>query len=483
MSSFKLYNTLTRKKDPFKPQTKTVRMYTCGPTVYDFAHIGNFRAYLFGDLLYRYLKYFKGYPVQWVMNITDVDDKTIRDSKGSGDPKENLKKFTQRYEKDFFEDMETLRIGTDEKGKFEFHANPRATEHIEEMQALTCRIIEKGYAYIKDGSVYFNVAKYAANFKYGQLLNIDMEGFKDGSRVDSDDYAKESIQDFVLWKARKEDEPYWDFKIDDQDLPGRPGWHIECSAMSDKHLDIPFDIHTGGVDLIFPHHENEIAQSTVGDGQNHAKFWVHNEHLMVDGQKMSKSLGNFYTLRDLIEKGYTARVFRYFILSAHYRTKFNFSLKGLDGAKTAVDRLQELIYKLLDVKNDGSLSPEIKKLAAQAEKDFAEALDDDLNMAEGLAAVFNLVKEVNRLLDLSKINQKDAAAILTFLQKINQILAVLEFEKPELEDATAIEKLIHARNTARDQKDFQKADQIRDELVKKGIVIEDTSEGTRWKKI
>ena len=498
MPQLKLYNTLSRKKQTFKPlKSKTVRIYSCGPTVYDFAHIGNFRAYLFGDLLYRYLRYFKNYKVEWVMNITDVDDKTIRDSKGPGDPKKNLQKFTQKYEKEFLKDMETLKIGilsslrkmsslrkqgSIPKKKFVFKSTPRATEHIPEMQNLIRRIVKNGYGYIQDGSIYFNVTKYANDHKYGQLLNIDMNGFKDGARIDNDEYEKESVQDFVLWKAEKKDEPSWDFKIDGSNLPGRPGWHIECNAMSEKHLKNPFDIHTGGVDLIFPHHENEIAQSIAGYRINHAKFWCHNAYLMVDNQKMSKSLGNFYTLRDLIQKGYHPRYFRYFILSTHYRTKFNFSSKGIDGAKNAVERIQELIYKLLEIKTTSALSKNTKKLITQTEKSFEKALDDDLNMSEGLATVFNLVKETNRLLDLNKITQKDAAATLKFFQKINQILAVLKFEKPKMENAAEIEKLITARNQARENKDFKKADQIRDQLAKKGIILEDTSKGTLWKK-
>ncbi len=475
---FKLYNTLTQKKQIFRSMRKNVvLMYSCGPTVYDFAHIGNFRAYLFADLLYRYLRYFKEYKVRWVMNITDIDDKTIKASKGEGDSKENLKIFTRKYEYIFFEDLKRLHIGVElNKRDFVFHFNPRATETISEMQDLTKKILKNGFGYIKDGSVYFDVMKYAKRFRYGKLIHIDLEGFRDGVRIDTDEYTKENVKDFVLWKAKKDDEPVWNFFIDSQNYPGRPGWHIECSAMSHKHLGDIFDIHTGGVDLKFPHHENEIAQSTAGYGKNPSRFWCHNEHLLVDGNKMSKSLGNFYTLRGLLEKGYAAKYFRYFILTNHYRTKLNFTFEALESAKAGFSRLQEVVFRLQGVREKRGFT--LEKETAKALKDFEHALDDDFNTSLAISVVFEFVNMLNVLIDEKKMSRIGVKKALAFFRKIDSLLCVFDFKKDVL--PTKIFKLIQERDEARKRKDFKTSDRIRDELLKLGIELKDTKEGTQW---
>lgn len=446
-------------------------MYSCGPTVYNFAHIGNLRAYLFGDLLYRYLAYFKNFEVKWVMNITDIDDKTIEASRGPGNPNENIIKFTRKYEEEFFKDLKKLNIA------LVFHKNPRALEHIKEMQDLILKILKKGIAYIQDGSVYFSIEKYKK--KYGLLVHIDFEGFLEGARIDRDEYAKESVKDFVLWKKKKEGEPSFVFLIDGVNYEGRPGWHIECSVMSAKYLGQVFDIHTGGVDLKFPHHENEIAQSNAGYGKNPAQFWCHNEHLMVNGQKMAKSLGNFYTLHDLESKKIDPRHFRFFIFSNHYRKKCNFTFEALEGAKNGLSRIEELISKLSSITQKKGKS--LKKILKTTEKKFTDALDNDLNTPKALAALFDLIKKVNTSIDKEQLCQKDAKEALQFLKKINQLFAVFQFTKKSID--TNIEKLITLRNKARKEKNYNEADRIRNELKKAGIVLEDTPDGTVWKKV
>lgn len=496
----KLFNTLGREKTAFHSRNKNkVTMYSCGPTVYDLAHIGNFRAYLFADFLYRYLRFFKGYKVEWVMNITDIDDKTIRASKKSGDPNANLIEFTRKYETTFFEDLHKLSIGVNEKNSSLniFKKNPRATEHIKEMQDLIRDILKKKLAYIKEGSIYFDLVKYRKKQCYGQLIHIDFEGFKDGVRIDSDEYSKENLKDFVLWKANKDEEPLFDFMIDGKNFPGRPGWHIECSAMSHKHLGSHFDIHTGGVDLKFPHHENEIAQSTAGYGENPASFWCHNEHLLVDGKKMSKSLGNFYTLRDLEKKGYNPKYFRYFVISNHYRTKLNFTFEALDSAKNALERIEETIHKLLNVKMDAKktnkklTNRKLKNETPDDEKNMDDIIkttgekiekeiDDDLNTVKALAQLFEFIKKINTLLLKKKINESDAKKAILFFKKINLLFASWHFEKIELDEE--LKNLILERDKARTEKQFEKADHLRKLLQEKSIELEDTPEGTIWRK-
>lgn len=457
----KLYNTLTRKVEVFNPIKKgSVGFYTCGPTVYDFAHIGNFRAYISQDILRRYLE-FKGYKVKQVTNLTDVDDKTIKNSRKEGI---SLEKYTAIYKKAFFEDIETLNIK-----KAEIY--PEATKHIPEMLALIDKLFKKKIAYIGDDScVYYNIK----NFKdYGKLSHLKMDELKAGARVKQDEYEKENAQDFALWKAWDENDGdvAWDSKYG----RGRPGWHIECSAMSMKYLGETFDIHAGGVDLIFPHHENEIAQSEGATGKKFVNYWVHNEHLLVNGKKMSKSLGNFYTLRDLLGQGRTPKAIRYLLLATHYRQQLNFTLEGLESAENSVKRLLDFMALLKNVKKEKE-SKEVEKLINEAKKGFEDAMDDDMNISKALANIFDFVKEINKV----ELGKKDAEKIIQAMNEFDKVLGLLEEKEIELTEEQKL--MIDEREKARKAKDFKTADKIRDELLAQGIVLEDTPEGIRWKK-
>ncbi len=461
----KFYNTLTRKKEEFIPvESGKAKIYSCGPTVYDYAHIGNFRSYIFSDLLRRVLKY-NGYKVIHVMNITDVDDKTIARANERG---MSLKEYTEIYTKAFFEDLETLRIE-----RVEYY--PRATEHIKEMHELIKKLEEKGYTYISEGSVYYKISKFK---EYGKLSHLDLSGIKEGARVDADEYTKENVRDFVLWKARKEGEPYWDSPWG----PGRPGWHIECSAMSMKYLGETFDIHTGGIDLIFPHHENEIAQSEGATGKPFVKYWLHCAHLIVEGEKMSKSKGNFFTLRDLLNKGFSPLAIRYLLLSTHYRSQLNFTFEGLKSAGGAVERLQnfyDTIRWLQPV--DRNTNNNIISLIEDSLKDFEKYLADDLNISPALASVFELIHEINKFLLKEKLNKEEKERLIDFIKKVNRVIDVVDIKEEELPEE--ILRKIKEREEARKRKDFALADKIRDELKEMGIILEDTREGTRWRKI
>jgi cysteinyl-tRNA synthetase len=462
--ALRLFNTLTRKKEEFYTvHPGEVRMYTCGPTIYDFAHIGNFRAYIFGDILRRYLEY-KGYQVTYVMNITDVDDKTIKGSQQEDVP---LDEYTERYQKAFFEDIKSLNIKP-------ATVYPKATAHIKEMEDLVGTLLEKGYAYQNEGSTYFKIDSYP---EYGKLSHMDMTGLKAGARVAADEYEKEQVADFALWKGWDTDDGkvFWETKVG----KGRPGWHIECSAMSMKYLGKHFDIHTGGVDLIFPHHENEIAQSQAATGEKFVNFWLHNEHLMVEGRKMAKSYGNYYTLRDLLDKGYNPIAIRYLLLATHHRQQLNFTFDGLEAAKNALQRLYDFEDNLRLVKGDTD-NPEAEKLQDKAKKDFEKALDDDLNTSEALGVIFTLVKDVNRLLEEKKLSVSDAHNVLDLIKGFDSVFGLLRREELILDDE--IKTLIDKRIQARKDKDFKLADQIRKELEEKGILLEDTQEGTKWKR-
>ena len=461
--SLKFYNTLTRKEEVFKPIKKgRVLMYTCGPTVYGTPHIGNYRSFIVADLIRRYLE-FKGFKVKHVMNITDIDDKTIRDS---GKEDVSLKDFTEKYTKIFFEDLQTLNIEPVEH-------YPRATESIEAMIDIISNLDKKGITYEKDGSIYFSIEKY---HRYGRLSNVTSMDIKIGARYDADEYTKEDVRDFALWKAPKENEPYWETPFG----KGRPGWHIECSAMVRKIFDNTIDIHTGGVDLIFPHHENEIAQSEAAYDEPFARYWIHIEHLLVEGSKMSKSLGNFYTLRDLLDRGYSPRSIRYLLLTAHYRKQLNFTFDGLNQASQALLRIDNLIARLNDIQKD---TPSNEKVIARCNDfltAFIQTVDDDLNIAGGMGVFFDFVRDINTLIDSNELSIRDTHHILDILKKLDTVFGFIYFPENTRINKEEIEALIEERNKERREKNFAKADAIRDALLQKGIIIQDTKEGTRW---
>jgi cysteinyl-tRNA synthetase len=462
-----LFNSMTRTKEPFEPaDERTVLIYTCGPTVYGPPHIGNYRTFVFEDVLCRALRY-QGWDVKQVMNITDVDDKTIRDSAARG---MTLTHFTRQYEEVFFEDLATLRVAP-------AAVYPRATEHIPEMIEITQQLIERGHAYEVEGNVYFRISSFP---EYGKLSGVrptDTEArSRDYSRLESDEYEKEDVQDFALWKAVKPGEPTWDSPWG----PGRPGWSIECSAMAMKHLGVTLDIHTGGVDNLFPHHENEIAQSEGATGQPFSRFWLHAEHLLVGGQKMAKSAGNFYTLRDLLERGYEPMAIRHQYLSAHYRSQHNFTLEGLDQSAQAIHRLWDFVDRLADHAPQTQAPSPLSEVVARCQADFDEAVGDDLNVPAAMGKVFELMREANIALDAGTLSAADVTAAQALLDRADSVLGVIAHER-EILDAD-IERLIQERVEARKGKDFARADQIRDDLAAAGIILEDSADGTRWRR-
>jgi cysteinyl-tRNA synthetase len=460
------FNTLTRKKEKFVPLGKgKVKMYTCGPTVYDFAHIGNFRAFLFDDLLRRWLEY-RGYRVTQVMNLTDVDDRTIGASRKLGIP---LEQHTAQFIKAFFEDITALNI---EKAEH----YPRATEHVPEMVALIKKLVEKGYAYRgEDSSIYYDISKFK---DYGKLSKFKVTELKAGARVKVDEYEKAEARDFALWKAWDEGDGdvFWETDIG----KGRPGWHIECSAMSMKYLGETLDIHTGGVDNMFPHHENEIAQSEAATGKKFVNYWLHNEHLLVEGKRMGKRFGNYYTLRDLIKLGYNPKAVRYLLLSTHYRQQFNFTFEGLEAAKNAIERLTNFTYRLLEADGKGG-GEKIAALMNRVEKEFGEAMDDDLNISVALASLFEFVREVNNLLDNNMLSKEEARGVHNLMVGFDRVLGVVGEVKREEKLPKEAEELIHKREEARKAKDWKTADQIRQQLTAMGIIIEDTPQGLKWR--
>ncbi len=459
------YNTLSGRKEEFHPREEgVVRMYTCGPTVYDYAHIGNFRTFVFQDLLIRYLRY-RHYRVMHVMNITDVDDKTIRNAKAQGT---SLAEYTDRYTAAFIEDARALRIELPE-------LLPRATAHIPEMVQLIQQLEEKGFTYRKDGSIYFSISQFPG---YGKLSRKDFSGMQAAGRVDSDEYEKkDDARDFVLWKAHKEGEDFWETAIG----PGRPGWHIECSAMSMKYLGATVDIHSGGVDLIFPHHENEIAQSEAVTGQPFVRYWVHAEFLLVEGEKMAKSKGNFFTLRDLLAAGHSPESIRYLLLSVNYRRQLNFTTEGLHQAQASVRRLDDFLQRMREKSAPGAATAEGASLNEATRAGFIEALDDDLNTSAALAVLFDFVRVVYQREEQGNLPGGDARAALELLQEFDRVLAVLQV-KPELLDEE-IKQRIEDRQAARRRRDFAASDRIRAWLLEQGIQLEDTKEGVRWKRI
>ncbi len=462
--TLQLHNTLTKKKQAFKPLSENhVRMYNCGPTVYNFAHIGNFRAYVCSDILKRYLLY-KGYKVTQVMNLTDVDDKTIRDSQKEGTP---FYEFTERYTLAFLEDMKTLQIMRPE-------IMPKATEHINEMVEIIKTLLKKGIAYKTNDGVYFSIEKFE---EYGKLSGMKLDEAQRGTRCSHDEYDKTNVNDFALWKFWDESDGdvFWETELG----KGRPGWHIECSAMSMKYLGENFDIHTGGIDLIFPHHENEIAQSEAATGKQFVQFWLHNEYILVNGKKMSKSLGNFYTLRDLIKKGYPAPAIRYLLLSSHYRQQLNFTLEGIDAAAQTVRRLQEFYDTLKDA-NGGNQS-EIHTLLTKTKEQFEAAMDDDLNISLALSTVFDMIRDVNRLRNEKEISKGNAQSIVEFLKQIDTVLGVLEYDKEKI--PKEIIDLAELREQKRISKDWAGSDALRVQIKSKGYEISDTKNGYKLAKI
>jgi cysteinyl-tRNA synthetase len=461
-----LFNTLTRRKETLKPIDEgKVRMYTCGPTVYDYAHIGNFRAFVFEDLLKRWLEY-HGLKVIHVMNLTDVDDKTIRGSQKQQTP---LKQYTDFYAEAFFEDVTALKI---EPADF----YPRATEHISEMVALINRLTARGYAYTgEDGSIYYAISKFK---DYGKLSKIKVAQLKAGARVKVDEYAKEEAQDFALWKAWTLDDGdvFWETELG----KGRPGWHIECSAMSMRYLGETFDVHCGGVDNMFPHHENEIAQSEAATGRKFVNYWLHNEHLLVEGKRMAKRLGNFYTLRDLLKMGYNPVVIRYLLLSTHYRQQFNFTFEGLDAAKGAIERLRNFVRRLQDADGRGS-EGKTAELMREVQCGFGDAMDDDLNISVALAALFDFVRDVNNLLDADVVSGDEAKRVCELIAGFDKVLGVVGEVEAEAALPREAELLIKRREEARKSKDWKTADALRQQLRTMGVVVEDTAQGVRWK--
>jgi len=492
--ALRLYNTMSSQLEEFHPlRDKEVRMYACGPTVYDYGHIGNFRTFIAVDLLQRFFRQ-SGYKVRYVMNITDLDDKIIRNAAHDG---VSVQQYTAKYEKAFLEDAAMIGI--------EQPLLVRATEHIPEMADFVARLVEKGIAYrTDDGSYYFRIAKFP---RYGRLSKKDFSGMLDGARVDVDEYDKDSARDFALWKAPKPGEASWDTSIG----PGRPGWHLECSVMSMEELGESFDLHAGGEDLVFPHHENEIAQSESLTGKTFARFWFHVRFLLVEGEKMSKSLGNFYTLRDLVLKGHKPSSLRYLLTSVPYRNQLNFTFDGLKQAAVSVERLRNFRQRLTAGSFPSGSNPEMQALASETVDRLRASLDDDLNTAQAQAAIFEMVRSANSALDAGGIKNDDAAPLLAALEKFDEIFAVVKdddilkmkqvfdwaltegrekdisselreaVQSGQLSDAE-IERKIAEMEAARRTRNFKVSDSLRAELTAAGIVIENTKDGARWRR-
>jgi cysteinyl-tRNA synthetase len=472
MTELRLYNTLSRQEEEFAPsQDGTVRMYVCGPTVYARAHIGNFRTYVCVDVLRRALKHLCGYTIREAINYTDVDDKTIAGAQQAGMP---LREYTDQWIGAFREDTEQLGIEVPEE-------MPRATDaaNLRAMGDLVASLARNGHTYSRDGSTYFKISTQP---DYGKLARLDHEGMKSGVSVDVDEYSKDDARDFVLWKATKPGEPTWDVGAG----PGRPGWHLECSAMALRLLgEPPIDLHAGGIDLIFPHHENEIAQSEAATNRPFSRFWFHIEHLFVENEKMSKSLGNVYTLPDVLARGYRASALRYLLLSSHYRKQLNFTWAGMEQAEESLRRIGDCLARLETVSSDES-SPAVQEAIDKARAAFAAALMDDLNTAAGLAAIFDLVRDVNAAIDAKTIGRDNADAARRTIDEFDCVLGVVTLRRAE--DAQPpvpvdeIERLIEERKAARSRRDFAAADAIRNALAERGILLEDNPGGTRWKR-
>lgn len=466
----KLYNTASREKEFLKPiEGNHVRMYTCGPTVYNYAHIGNFRTYVFEDLLRRTIKYF-GMQITQVMNLTDVDDKTI---KGAIAQNVTLEAYTQPYKDAFFADLKTLNVEPAE-------CYPAATDYIDEMIHVISVLLEKGVAYKGgDGSVYYAIAKFP---RYGCLSHLKLDELQAGAsdRVASDEYDKDHVADFVLWKSydpERDGSIFWESPFG----KGRPGWHLECSAMAMKILGQTIDIHVGGIDNMFPHHENEIAQSEACSGKPFVNLWMHSEHLIFDGKKMSKCLGNFFTLRDLLEKGFSGTQVRYMLLQTHYKTQLNFTFAGLEAAKGSLQRLNDFIQRMTEITAETSTG-EAEPILAKAFNDFSAALADDLNISAALAAIFDMVREINALSDAGTISKAEAEQVVALMKRFNAVLGLLSFENPVDGIPQELHEALEKRIQARKEKNWAMADTLRDFITSRGYVIEDTPAGARLKK-
>jgi cysteinyl-tRNA synthetase len=468
-----LFNTESREKELFKPQNDNhVRMYTCGPTVYNYAHIGNFRTYVFEDLLRRTLKFF-GYQVTQITNLTDVDDKTIR---GAVESNQTLVDFTQPYKNAFFVDIQTLGIEKSEN-------YPAATDYIPHMIDFIEKLLEKGIAYhSKDKSIYYSIDKFPT---YGRLSHLKLEELKVGAgdaHIACDEYDKENVSDFVLWKAydpQRDGSVYWNSPFG----PGRPGWHLECSTMAMHLLGETIDLHAGAVDNIFPHHENEIAQSEACSDKPFVHHWIHSEHLIVNHKKMSKSLGNFYTLRDILHRGFSGMEMRYMLMHTHYRTQLNFTFEGLEGARVSLGRLNDFVLRMQELAHpNGEWTLSTRSLLKNALNAFAAALADDLNISVALATLFDLMREINTLVDHNTLTRGDAAEVLYVLQEFNRVLGVLNFDQ-EQNVPPHLQEMLVKREEARKNKEWELADQLRNDIHAAGYVIEDTSKGVRLKRI
>ncbi|MGB2625750.1 MAG: cysteine--tRNA ligase [Candidatus Acidiferrum sp.] len=478
MHEIRVHNTMSGNVEVFTPQKPgEVKMYTCGPTVYDFAHIGNFRTFVFQDVLRRFLK-LRGFKMNHVMNLTDVDDRIIANAAAAG---VSIREYTEKYIHAFFADCRTLSIEAPEHWI-------RATDNIGEMVSLIERLQKNTYTYESEGSIYYRIAKFK---DYGKLSKIDLSGMQVNARVDNDRYEKESARDFALWKAPKPGEHFWDAPIG----RGRPGWHIECSAMAMKFLGETLDIHTGGIDLSFPHHENEIAQSEAATGKEFVRYWMHAEHLLVEGEKMSKSLGNFFTLRDLFAKGYKPSALRFALCSVPYRRQLNFTFDALQQATASVDRLRNFSNRLKNEKFPTGKQSRMADRITEAADDFDRGLSDDLNTAQALAAMYDFVRDANISMDKGEFQQSDVAPAQEFLSNFDKVFAILEDNDAEKlqslgyesgDDSPSdseIERLVAERQSARQRRDFAESDRLRNELSERGIVVEDTKDGNvRWKR-
>jgi cysteinyl-tRNA synthetase len=461
----RLQDTLSGETRPLEPlEPGHVRIYSCGPTVYGPVHIGNFRSFLFADLLVRYLRY-RGLRVTWVVNITDVDDKIIRGAAAAGTPIEDL---ADRWLERFLADARALRMTTPD-------VLPRATEHIDEMVGLIETLLERGHAYrTEDGSIFYRIASWPA---YGALAHLDPDQMRIGERVEADEYAKDDVRDFALWKAPKPAEPSWETAIG----PGRPGWHIECSAMSMRHLGPSFDIHTGGVDLIFPHHEDEIAQSEAATGRPFVRTWLHCAHLQMSGAKMAKSTGNIARVGEVLETGVDPRALRYALIAVHYRAGLNYTPDSLAAAAAAVDRLDALLAALAAYRQDGAGDSELSALLDGARSAFEAALDDDLNISAALGALFDLVRELNRRIDARALSTADAERAIEWFRDVDRVLGVLPDEADDL--PAEVRRLLDERVAARAARDWAASDRLRDQLAAQGISVEDTRDGQRWRRL